>query len=25
LVAENPYLAYNIDMTAGALAAIGVQ
>jgi hypothetical protein len=25
LVAENPYLAYNIDMTAGALATIGVQ
>ena len=25
LLAENPYLAYNIDMTAGALAAIGVQ
>ena len=25
LVAENPYLAYNIDMTAGALSTIGVQ
>jgi hypothetical protein len=25
LVAENPYLAYNIDMTPAALAAIGVQ
>ncbi len=25
LIAENPYLAYNIDMTAGALATIGVQ
>jgi hypothetical protein len=25
LVAENPYLAYNIDMTPVALAAIGVQ
>jgi hypothetical protein len=25
LVAENPYLAYNIDMSVGALAAIGVQ
>jgi hypothetical protein len=25
LVAENPYLAYNIDMTANDLANIGVQ